>query len=101
MLLKIKVNALCDGEEISGEQTIEVVAGEFELNEIFKSSFYRVRIDCVINDNVCFCILTGAIVAKYFVLKPCERGEYSRGESARTGFGGAVLDYTDFLFEVM
>lgn len=68
MKLKIEVASEADGKEFGGTQVMEAVRGEFILDEIFKLNFFRIIIDDIIGDALCFRLMEGAD-AHYFVLE--------------------------------
>ncbi len=68
MKLKIEVTSEADGKEFGGTQVMEAVRGEFILDEIFKLNFFRIIIDDIIGDALCFRLMEGAD-AHYFVLE--------------------------------
>ena len=68
MKLKIEVASEADGKEFGGTQIMEVSRGEFILDEIFKLNFFRIIIDDLIGDALCFRLLE-ASDAHYFVLE--------------------------------
>ncbi len=67
MRLKITVNSVQGDTPYGGEQILDCVAGEYQLNEIFRLPFFRVIIDEVIDGYVCFRLMEGG-VAHYFAL---------------------------------
>ena len=68
MKLKIEVMSEADGKEFGGTQVMEAVRGEFILDEIFKLNFFRIIIDDIIGDALCFRLMEGA-AAHYYVLE--------------------------------
>ena len=68
MKLNVKVNSAADDCEYGGEQRLELVRGEYILDEIFRLNFFRIIIDDIIDGAVCFRLMEGA-VAHYFVLE--------------------------------
>lgn len=68
MVLKIIVNSVADGIEYGGEQKIECVEGEYQLKDIFRLSFFRIIIDELIGDALCFRLMEGGI-AHFYVLE--------------------------------
>lgn len=68
MKLKIEVASEADGKEFGGTQIMEVSRGEFVLDEIFKLNFFRIIIDDIIGDALCFRLMEGSD-AHYFVLE--------------------------------
>lgn len=68
MKLKIEVASEADGKEFGGTQIMEVSRGEFILDEIFKLNFFRIIIDDIIGDALCFRLMEGSD-AHYFVLE--------------------------------
>lgn len=68
MKLKIEVASEADGTEYGGTQIMEVARGEFVLDEIFKLNFFRIIIDDIIGNALCFRLMEGAD-AHYFVLE--------------------------------
>jgi hypothetical protein len=67
MSIKISVQSTAYDAEYGGEQILEAVAGEYQLSEIFRLPFFRIIIDEVIGNAVCFRLMEGG-VAHYFVL---------------------------------
>ena len=68
MKLKIEVASEADGKEFGGTQIMEVSRGEFILDVIFKLNFFRIIIDDIIGDALCFRPMEGSD-APYFVLE--------------------------------
>lgn len=68
MQLKIEVASEAEGTEYGGTQIMEAVRGEFVLDEIFKLNFFRIIIDDIVDDALCFRLMEGAS-AHYFVLE--------------------------------
>lgn len=68
MKLKIEVASEADGKEFGGTQIMEVSRGEFILDVIFKLNFFRIIIDDIIGDALCFRLMEGSD-AHYFVLE--------------------------------
>lgn len=67
MKLKITVCSEAADTGYGGEQTLEAEAGEYVLDEIFRLPFFRIIIDGVIDESLCFRLMEGA-EAHYFVL---------------------------------
>lgn len=67
MKLKISVQSCAYDTLYGGEQLLGIACGEFVLDEIFRLNFFRLIVDDVIEDNVCFRLMEGA-TAHYFVL---------------------------------
>ncbi|MCD8200627.1 MAG: hypothetical protein LUD47_00960 [Clostridia bacterium] len=68
MRIKITVNSITEDTPHGGEQYLECEKGEFRLDEIFRLPFFRIIIDEIIEDNVCFRLMEGG-EAHYFVLE--------------------------------
>ena len=68
MQLKTEVISEAAAAEYGGTQVMECVKGEFILDEIFKLNFFRIVIDDIVGDALCFRLMEGA-VAHYFVLE--------------------------------
>lgn len=68
MKIKIRVNSTAYDTEYGGEQIIQAAAGEYVFDEIFRLNFFRIIIDEIIGDAVCFRLMEGA-TAHYFVLE--------------------------------
>lgn len=91
MYLKVSVNSNACDTDYGGEQKIDVICGEYRLDEIFRLPFFRVVIDEVIDGAVCFRLMEGGI-EHYFVLENIgERAEFHR----ETGIGE-----DNFIFEL-
>lgn len=81
MNLKITVFSTACDTDYGGEQTIEVKKGEFLLNEIFRLPFFRLIIDDIIFNSVCFRLMEGGL-PHYFVLDEKEnRAVFHRNTS--------------------
>jgi hypothetical protein len=81
--MKIKVNVSSGAYDTpyGGEQFVEVEKGEFLLDEVFRLPFFRIIIDDVIDGEVCFRLMEGA-VPHYFVLSTFgDTAEYERETS--------------------
>ncbi len=72
MKLKITVSSTAYDEPYGGEQILECAIGEFILDEIFRLHFFRIIIDDIIDDALCFRLMEGGI-AHYFVLDSSQR----------------------------
>ena len=68
MKLNVKVMSSAYDTDYGGEQSLELVRGEFLLDNIFRLPFFRIIIDELIGGAVCFRLMEGA-VAHYFVLE--------------------------------
>ena len=91
MVLKIKVNSSAYDADYGGDQKLALQRGEFQLDEIFRLPFFRVIIDDIIGDALCFRLMEGA-VAHYFVLEgPGDSAVFER----QTSIGS-----DEFLFEL-
>lgn len=90
--MQIRVEVQSDAYETpyGGEQTIGAVKGEFLLDEIFRLPFFRVIVDEVVGDAVCFRLKEGA-EDHYFVLE-------GKGDSAvferETSIGSDRFEFT-------
>lgn len=72
MKLKITVHSTANDTDYGGEQVLETERGEYRLEEIFRLPFFRIIIDDVIGNAVCFRLMEGAD-SHFFVLE--EAGE--------------------------
>lgn len=70
MKLKIEVASEADGKEFGGTQIMEVSRGEFVLDEIFKLNFFRIIIDDIIGDALCFRLMEGSDATISFLRAP-------------------------------
>ncbi len=68
MKLKITVNSAAYDVEYGGEQILEAEKGEYRLDEVFRLPFFRIIIDEVFADALCFRLMEGG-VAHFFVLE--------------------------------
>lgn len=68
MKLKITASAEADGSQFGGSQVLPADCGEYVLDEIFKLNFFRIIIDELIGDALCFRLMEGAH-AHYYVLE--------------------------------
>jgi hypothetical protein len=68
MNILIQVQSGAYDTPYGGEQLLPVEAGEHLLEDIFRLPFFRIIIDDVIGDAVCFRLMEGG-VAHYFVLE--------------------------------
>ena len=59
--LKITVNSIANDTEYGGEQIIPCEKGEYVLNEIFRLHFFRVIIDDIIDESLCFRLMEGGV----------------------------------------
>lgn len=92
MNLKITVNSSARDSEYGGEQIIAIKKGEFVLDEIFRLHFFRLIIDEIIDDAVCFRLMEGA-TAHYFVLDKNDRVANFERETS--------IGYDYFAFELL
>lgn len=92
MKLKITVNSLAYDTEYGGEQIMQIEKGEYILDEIFRLHFFRLIIDEIIGDALCFRLMEGA-TAHYFVL---EKGDEVAHFERETSIG-----YDHFTFELI
>jgi hypothetical protein len=68
MKILIQVQSGAYDTPYGGEQYLEAQLGEHLLQDIFRLPFFRIIIDEVIGDAVCFRLMEGG-VAHYFVLE--------------------------------
>ena len=68
MKIKTEVSSQSEGEEYGGVQYVAAVRGEYVLDGIFKLHFFRIIIDDVIGDALCFRLMEGS-QPHYFVLE--------------------------------
>ena len=88
MQLKTEVISEAADAEYGGTQVMECVKGEFILDEIFKLNFFRIVIDDIVGDALCFRLMEGA-VAHYFVLEGVGDTPFSKGRRlSATTFSG-------------
>jgi hypothetical protein len=93
MKIKITVSSLAYDTSYGGEQIVEAELGEIRLDDIFRLPFFRIIIDEVIDDAVCFRLMEGGI-AHYFVLDKKDRvANFSRETSI--GEDNFVFEYID------
>ena len=86
MKLKITASAEADGKEFGGEQVLPAVRGEYVLDEIFKLHFFRIIIDELIGDSLCFRLMEGAD-AHYYVLEGAgDRAAFERETPAESDY---------------
>ncbi len=90
MKLKIEVWSHAADTDYGGEQTIDAVRGEHLLDGIFRLHFFRIIIDDIIGDALCFRLMEGA-EPHYFVLEG--EGDSARFERA-TPLGGDEFLFT-------
>ena len=90
MKLNIKVWSQAADTDYGGEQTIDAVRGEHLLDGIFRLHFFRIIIDDIIGDALCFRLMEGA-EPHYFVLEG--EGDSARFERA-TPLGGDEFLFT-------
>jgi hypothetical protein len=67
MKILINVQSMALDTPYGGQQELQVAVGEYRLEEIFRLPFFRIIIDDIIDGEVCFRLMEGA-VAHYFVL---------------------------------
>ena len=92
MIIKVTVNSSANDTDYGGEQYVAAKCGEYIFDGIFKLNFFRIIIDEVIEDAVCFRLMEGA-AAHYFVLE---------GAGDKAAFERETpLGYDHFLFELM
>lgn len=83
MKLKVTVQSRAYDCDYGGEQILAAELGEHRLSEVFRLPFFRIIIDDIIEDALCFRLMEGGI-AHYFVLEGAgDRAEFSR----ETGVG--------------
>ena len=86
MKLKITVSAEAEGKEFGGEQVFHAARGEYILDEIFKLNFFRIIIDELIDDALCFRLMEGAD-AHYYVLEGAgDRAVFERETPAESDY---------------
>jgi hypothetical protein len=68
MKILVQVQSGAYDTPYGGEQQVPVCCGEFLMDEIFRLPFFRIIIDDIIDDAVCFRLMEGG-VAHYFVLE--------------------------------
>ncbi|MCI8734003.1 MAG: hypothetical protein HFE40_00405 [Clostridia bacterium] len=68
MRLKVTVNSVACDTEYGGEQILPAEQGEYILDGIFRLNFFRIIIDGIIENSLCFRLMEGA-EAHYFVLE--------------------------------
>ena len=86
MKLKITVSAEAEGKEFGGEQVLHAASGEYILDEIFKLNFFRIIIDELIDDALCFRLMEGAD-AHYYVLEGAgDRAVFERETPAESDY---------------
>ncbi len=71
MELRVEVAATQGDCPFGGSQILPCVCGEFILEDIFRLHFFRIIIDDIIEDNVCFRLMEGS-APHYFVLNKAE-----------------------------
>lgn len=90
MQIRVKVHSDAYDTPYGGEQTIGAVKGEYLLDGIFRLPFFRVIVDDVVGDAVCFRLKEGA-EDHYFVLE-------GKGDSAaferETSIGSDSFEFT-------
>jgi hypothetical protein len=72
MKLKICVHSVANDTEYGGEQILDCVCGEYQLNDVFRLPFFRIIIDDIIEGALCFRLMEGGI-EHYFVLDDGDR----------------------------
>ena len=86
MKLKVTASAEADGGQFGGSQVLPAVCGEYALGEIFKLNFFRVIIDELIGDALCFRLMEGA-QAHYYVLEGAgDRAVFERETPAESDY---------------
>ena len=81
MKILIKVNSTAYDTDYGGEQTLPVERGEYQLPEIFRLPFFRIIVDEVIGNAVCFRLKEGA-EDHFFLLEGIgDTAEFSRETS--------------------
>ena len=86
MKLKITASAEADGKEFGGEQVLQAARGEYVLDEIFKLNFFRIVIDELIGDALCFRLMEG-VDAHYYVLEGVgDRAVFERETPAESDY---------------
>jgi hypothetical protein len=68
MKILVQVQSGAYDTPYGGEQMVEAIRGEFLMDEIFRLPFFRMIIDDIIGDAVCFRLMEGG-EAHYFVLE--------------------------------
>ncbi|MCD8373085.1 MAG: hypothetical protein LUD27_07290 [Clostridia bacterium] len=92
MEIKITVDSVANDTPYGGTQNVAAKQGEYILDGIFRLNFFRIIIDEVIDDAVCFRLMEGAS-AHYFVLEG--KGDAARYERE------TPLGYDSFTFELV
>ncbi|MGN0806496.1 MAG: hypothetical protein ACI4MC_05605 [Candidatus Coproplasma sp.] len=68
MKILVEVSSAAYDSEYGGEQLVPALRGEYLMDEIFRLPFFRLVVDEVIEDAVCFRLKEGA-QDHYFVLE--------------------------------
>lgn len=68
MYISVKVSSVAYDTEYGGEQLVPITKGEYLMDEIFRLPFFRLIVDEVIENAVCFRLKEGA-QDHYFVLE--------------------------------
>ena len=91
MHILITVHSSAYDSEYGGEQALPAIEGEYQLPEIFRLPFFRIIIDEVIDNAVCFRLKEGA-QDHFFVLEGVgDRASFERETS---------IGYDNFTFEL-
>lgn len=68
MNISVKVSSVAYDTEYGGEQLVPAIRGEYLMDEIFRLPFFRIVVDEIIENAVCFRLKEGA-QDHYFVLE--------------------------------
>ena len=90
MKINVKVNSDAYDTEYGGTQNVPAQRGEYLLSDIFRLPFFRIIVDDVIDNAVCFRLKEGA-EDHYFVLEGVgDTAEFER----ITSIGSDLFEFT-------
>jgi hypothetical protein len=93
MKILIQVQSGAYDTPYGGEQILDVNLGEYLLEDIFRLPFFRIIIDDMIDDAVCFRLMEGG-VAHFFVLEGIgDKAQFERETSI--GFDSFTFTLVD------
>lgn len=86
MKLKITADCQADGKSYGGTQIMQTAIGEYILDDIFRLNFFRIIIDDIIGDALCFRLMEGASPHFYVLEGVGDRAVFERETPAESDY---------------